>query len=334
MTYPPPARYAAWMPPLNDQLRRAPLARALTRVCEAVTPGSRPANVRRLGGGLDAAMHTMDLVAPAGERRRLVVRRYPARLLERDPGRPLRAWRTLGVLEPLGITAPRPVLFDGDGAILGNPGYVMTRLPGGSRLTPRDPRGFVRGLAGALAAVHRAPVAGIDLSFLREPEWEADGGLKLDEDARAGLTAYPDGPSIEAALHQWWSTRSRMATTLVHGDYWSGNTLWSRGRLTGVVDWDWAGVEEPGFEVGYCRLDMALQMGPEAADLFVRDYEAVAGWRITGLAGWDLLGAVRALPDPAVWLSGYHELGRADLTVDDLRTGVRAFIASALQRID
>ena len=35
------------------------------------------------------------------------------------------------------------------------------------------------------------------------------------------------------------------AAVLVHGDLWQGNTMWSAGVITGVIDWDAAGAGSP-----------------------------------------------------------------------------------------
>ena len=119
-------------------LRRAPSRDQLARLCEAIAPGSHAANVRRLPGGLSAGMHRVDLVSPDGTRQRLVLRRYPARDLEEDPNLAVRGWRTLLLLEQLGVGAPRPVWFDADGAVFDTPTIAMTRLPGRSLVAPRD----------------------------------------------------------------------------------------------------------------------------------------------------------------------------------------------------
>ncbi|HZQ35193.1 MAG TPA: aminoglycoside phosphotransferase family protein, partial [Dehalococcoidia bacterium] len=99
-----------------------------------------------------------------------------------------------------------------------------------------------------------------------------------------------------------------------------------------VVDWDFARVDDPAFDVAYCRLDLALIDGLEAADTFLDAYETDAGRRVAGIAWWDLAAATRALPDPARWLPGYHGTGRRELTAELLRTRLRAFAAAALVR--
>ncbi len=40
--------------------------------------------------------------------------------------------------------------------------------------------------------------------------------------------------------------------------------------------------------------------------------------------------ASRAMPDPAAWLPGYHDLGRTDITKRVMRRRFRDFISRAL----
>jgi aminoglycoside phosphotransferase (APT) family kinase protein len=133
-------------------------------------------------------------------------------------------------------------------------------------------------------------------------------------------------------LAHWEPRLAPTPAVLVHGDYWSGNTLWHRGRLTGVVDWGEARLDEAGADVGYCRMDLALLTPGDAPDAFLRAYEAAAGGQLPDVFFWDLCGAVPALPDPERWLPGYHDLGRTDLTPEAMRARLDAFVAAALAR--
>ena len=63
-------------------------------------------------------------------------------------------------------------------------------------------------------------------------------------------------------------------------------------------------------------------------------YEDAAGRRLAQLPFWDLYAAQRAMPDPVMWFGGYRELGLAELEVTALRRNLRAFIRSALARLD
>jgi aminoglycoside phosphotransferase (APT) family kinase protein len=137
---------------------------------------------------------------------------------------------------------------------------------------------------------------------------------------------------VRAALLRWRPRLRRMTPVLRQDDYWAGNTLWLRNRLVAVVDWDDGALGYAGADVGYCRMDLAMMAGPEAAGPFLHAYEKAAGWRVPQLFFWDLLGAARALPDPVKWLPGYHDLGRTDITPELMRARLRTFASDALVR--
>ena len=312
------------MPPLSTE--------RLARLCAAVAPGSSGRRVRRLRGGLDGIVHAVELVTPAGDRRRLVVRRFPPGRLAQRPDAVDAEWRTLVALERLGVAAPRPVLADPDGRILGAPGLVMTRLRGRGLLAPRDAPAWTRQLGEALAAVHRAPTGVLDPGVLAAPGRAPLRRPALPAARRAAVETHPLGRPLLAALAHWEPRLPPTSAVLVHGDYWAGNTLWHRGRLTGVVDWGDARLDEAGADVGYCRMDLAMLTAGDAPDAFLRAYEAAAGRRLADVFFWDLCGAVPALPDPAKWLPGYHDLGRTDLTPAAMRARLDGFVAAALGR--
>ena len=311
-------------------VRDAPSRVGLAHVAETVAPGSRVQRVRRLGGGLGAAMHRFDLVTAEGERQRLVLRRYPAKAIEESPQKAERAWRMLGALEQLGVPAPRPVWADLAGEVFGKAAYVMTWVPGHSDLRTRDLDGWLRQLAAALATLHRIPLGRVDLSFLRQPVESLERSFAAAMEER--LLTHPQGAVLQEALARWRPRLRRMQPVICHGDYWAGNTLWRRGRLVAIVDWDAARLAYPGLDVGYCRMDLAMQHSLEAAGRFLGHYEAAAGMRVPQLDVWDLLGAAVALPDPERWLPGFHELGRADITAETANARLSAFIADALAR--
>ena len=285
--------------------------------------------MRKLGGGISSGMHAVDVIEPSGERRRLVIRRYGEHWQRNDPAVAIREWQTLTVLGRVDVPAPRPVWLDADGEIFGCPTIVTTRLPGRGTLAPRDSAGWLRQLGETLAAIHRVPLTKSDLGFLIEQETALNRTL-ADEEAKTG--EHPDSAAVWSALRHWWPRLDRTAPTLVHGDYWPGNTLWLRGRLTGVVDWEQPRFGDPGQDVGCCRLDLTLLDGPESAERFLRAYEAASGRTVPQLFFWDLLVATWGLTDLERWLSAYHGLGRTDITPKLMRSRLRGFIADALDR--
>jgi aminoglycoside phosphotransferase (APT) family kinase protein len=111
---------------------------------------------------------------------------------------------------------------------------------------------------------------------------------------------------------------------------WPGNTLWSRSRLTGIVDWQIAAIGDPRYDVAYCRQDLFLFASDRAARTFTRAYEVAIGRSLTDMWFWDLSASLRPLAEPRAWLSGYEQLGRTDLSLGATVRLLRRFIERAL----
>ncbi len=301
------------MPVTDPALRPLPRA-ALDAILTAVAPGGRVGRVRRLHGGVSEITHLVPVSGPDGVRRDVVVRRYQAVSMQRWPDAPARMWRTLTALEQAGtgVCAPRPVLYDGEGTVFGAPAVVMTREPGRAWLLPRHPEAWLRHLAEALPPLHRVPITPA-LAFLHRPrDWPA---VPLAEARADDLARHPRGAAIAEVFRRHAVAMARLPLALIHGDYWAGNTLWQRGRLTAVVDWEQAALATPGEEVGYCRMDLALQRSEMDADAFTAAYERASGAPVPFLPVWDLVGILRVPDDLEIWLPGFHALGLTHLTV-------------------
>jgi aminoglycoside phosphotransferase (APT) family kinase protein len=307
-----------------------PEPEALAAVRDALAPGGRVGRVRRLRGGVSSGMHAVELFGADGARRWVVLRRFGDYRLENDPTVCQQEWRVLQLLERHAVPAARPLWLDAAGTVCGRPALVTTLLPGRPQLAPPDVAAWARGLARAIAAVHLAPIAAADLDFLTDQGSHLDRVLSGEPSAEA--LAHPGGAAAWAALRHGWPRVRRHEHRLVHGDYWPGNTVWHRGRLTGIVDWEQSRRGDPIQDVGCCRHDLALLARPGAADQFLAAYEAAAG-PAPNLWFWDLhVATTGAFSGLDHWLEGYRDLGRTDLTMDVLRARRDAFIASALSR--
>jgi aminoglycoside phosphotransferase (APT) family kinase protein len=278
-------------------------------------------------------MHAVELVGSDGERRRVVVRRYGAWRVEHDPLVAEREWTTLSALARAGIPAPRPIWIDADGAVFGCPTLVTSHLPGRGVLAPRDEADWVRQLAETLGRIHAVRLEASELERLVE---QRDGLAELlaHDTPPPRLAEQPGGAEVWSAMRRWSPHLDSSAIALVHGDYWPGNTLWRYGRLTGVVDWEQARRGDPAQDVGCCRLDLALLAGGEAPEAFLRAYEATTGRSLDKLFFWDLYMATRAMEELEHWISGYHDLGRTDITLGIARDRLARFTTAALARAE
>jgi aminoglycoside phosphotransferase (APT) family kinase protein len=270
---------------LVTRARRArPADAALDWAREAVGAGSEVANIRALTGGIASSVHALDVVDRRGTRHKLVLRRY----VDGGEAGTLAAavqheGATLDALHSSSVPAPPFVASDPSGARAGVPALLMERLPGRMLLTPGDPHAWRRQIANALPRIHAlridtAPAATLmrDPTHVEPPPWARDPRAWAD----ALAIARQPPPSFVPCFS--------------HGDYQHFNLLWSRGRLSGIVDWTFAGTGMPERDVGHCQLNLAVLWGVDAVDDFRAMYEAEAGRRSDPY--WELRSALAFLP--------------------------------------
>ena len=249
-------------------------ARAAEWVVAQVPRARRIVRAQRLTGGLTSEVTGITVEDAQGKPHRLVLRRWTGRPWpdgEVDDGQVLvpREAAVLTALESTDIPAPRLVAIDAQGAAAGLPALLMTRLPGRLDLTPTDPAEWTRALAEQLVHIHdTAPFDGL-------PAYES--WLHLDVDV-PDWASRPDlwRVAIDVARNPRPTTRGG----LVHHDYQQFNVLWSRGRISGVVDWVWASRGPVEDDVVHAGLNLCLLYGPERATAFQTRYEDLAGRRL------------------------------------------------------
>ena len=316
--------------PLNSG--RVPLsASVVSGVLDRIAPGAQVLSVRRLGGGIDAHMHKVRYQAADGTLAAVVVRRYPAAMVEWFPNIVSRCWDALTLAAPLGVGAPHPLLRDDSGVLLGMTGLVMAAVPGKGHLRFRDGAAIATQLARALAKIHA-----LRLSNAQAGNLVAAGRVleRLEEDdPPAHADMFGEQQRARQVLGQWRQRIDYPELVFCHGDYWAGNTLWLRGRMTAVVDWDFAMHGWAVTDVCYCRMDLAMNFDIATADLFLAAYEEMTGKPVPDRWFWDLVPLLRLPVHLSVWLAGAQALGRSDLTVPAMQQALRIFTEQALMRV-
>ncbi len=264
-------------------------------------PGAAVISARPLKGGAQASTWLVRTTSPERE---FILREFPpgddAAVRE---ARVLRGLRGLDGLVPV-------LLADGVDAVSGRGWTLTSRLPGAADLVPGDRPAWAGQLGSALARIHAVPassVPGLQRVFVRRA-------------AGASLEAL-SGPAAGPVAARWESLTGG-PFVLCHGDYYSGNTVWDTGTLTGVVDWPCAAAGPPGYDVGWCRLDLCLLYGEQVAGMFLASYEAACGVAQDPLP-WDLWAAARSHRDVETWAASFADLGRPDLTAAATPPGPR-----------
>jgi Ser/Thr protein kinase RdoA (MazF antagonist) len=194
----------------------------------------------------------------------------------------------------------------------------MTRVPGRVLLMPRDRERWLRQMAQMLARIHELAPAGVAF----EP-W-LDAGK---------LTPPTDASSTEHLARGLCASRRPPAATrkcFIHRDFQHFNLLWSRDRLTGVVDWGGACVGPPDVDVGHCRLNLTLLFSAQVAERFRELYEAESGRAVEPY--WDLHALLSYGSDWKDFLPLQID-GRAPLDVKGMTTRMEEVLTLALRRM-
>src|SRR5437763_3002207 len=231
---------------------------------------------------------------------RLLVRRAAGGVIHRHTLSLEDEFAVLEAAYAAGVKAPRPYGYIRD--LSGREAFVMERLEGetiGRRIVQRDELAGARAalpvqMAEELAKIHAIPAERVP--FLRETRLE---GMveELDE------VGEPH-PAIELGL--WWLRENRPQprdAVVVHGDYRVGNLVVREDGLAGVLDWEFAHVDDPVRDLAF-SLVRAWRFGvPEQrlggvgpVDAYLERYNELTGfdvrpeeldyWELAGNVGW------------------------------------------------
>jgi len=284
---------------------------------------------RRLTGGLGCRSDVLDIERVDGSRWKVTLRRF-VRTQHRfsTPEHVTHEFEILRLVESAGIPAPRPILIDAHGEYFGVPAIVISYLPGRPLFPATNIRRWTEGLARVLRTVHEVTADRFDLSGLNVQLGE--GMRKRIDEWRDDAQTDPLAAQMHAVLEAELGRIDLSEPTLVHDDFWSGNTVAYRGRITGIIDWTSAEVSDPRTDVSECRIDMVLSHGIEVADAFRDDYERLADRPLADLWYFDLYRGFHALLEYEHWLEGYHDMGLVHLKPTEVGVRLRSFLRRAL----
>jgi hypothetical protein len=270
-------------------------------------------------GGITSSVHRLTLRMRDGTTRRVVLKRYTdpdwdddVRALARNEAGALTG------AEASRVPAPRLLGVSVDGADTdGVPSLLMTRAAGHVWLPTTNLEPWIRQMAALLPSVHAGRA---DVWTRRTRDLDA---LSVPSAARR-----PDlWRSAQRAIDGEPPTGDRVS---IHGDYQHFNILWSRGRLTAVVDWSSAKISAPDRDVGHCRLNLAVLYSADLAERFRAAYETEAGRRLD--PWWDV-HQLLAYDDSWRDFIPVQVAGRAPVDLAGMTDRVEELLAHALARL-
>jgi aminoglycoside phosphotransferase (APT) family kinase protein len=209
-----------------------------------------------------------------------------------------------------GVTVPEPLFVSDDPAVFGKPFFVMRRVNGiaaAHRIT-RDPvlepalPAIAERLGRELARIHTIRPPRPDLAFL--PAYEDVGPAQQIAGFRAYLDRHPaPRPVLEWGI-RWLETHipAPAEAVLCHHDFRTGNYMLDGMRLTGILDWEFAGWGDPHEDIGWfcCKGWRFARLDREAGGISDREpfyggYESQSGRSIDPqrVFFWEVLASVR-----------------------------------------
>ena len=236
--------------------------------------------------------------------------RYVLTLFERLPAAELPFYLELMAhLARHGIPCPAPIADLSDrflSALNGKPAALVTRLPGRSIEKPGAAE--CAELGALLARLHLAgrSFAGY-LENPRGPKW-----WRVAAGEVARFLGARDRTLLEAELE--FQSRHRLADLPrgpVHADLFRDNALFENGRLCGVIDFYFAGVDCWLFDLAVCANDWCLadqaadrRLDPAATRALLGAYAALRPFDAAAREAWPVMLRAAAL---RFWLSRLHD---------------------------
>nr|WP_245667417.1 aminoglycoside phosphotransferase family protein [Actinomadura macra] len=263
--------------------------------------GAEVRMIRPLAGGSAHANHALLVETPAGSAHRLVLRRWTPRdtTPATDPVAaarrcyvdtefsPEREIAALALLAGCEIPTPSLVAADPSGAYCDVPALLITRLVGHPpRPAPDDLPEYLIQLAAALLAVHALNGASTMPPYV--PYNRLDVRLPPKHALRPAIW--------ERAFEVAARPPPEAPARFIHRDYHPDNTLWSYGKLTGVVDWSDASSGPIAVDIARMRRGLVLRYGRGVADRFLSSFDQVSGG-YPHHPYWDVRSVLDLLPE-------------------------------------
>ncbi|ADP80576.1 phosphotransferase family protein [Pseudofrankia inefficax] len=259
--------------------------------------GLRIENADRITFGHSAEITALALAWTEGgtaRRRDVVLRLCPPSPGLLEPYDMARQFTILRALEPTAVRGPAVLWLDESGDVLGRPFYVMAKVPGQVyeqhipaelEASPTTIHRMTQGIIEQLAAIHSVDPGERGLAG------EGEGRTYLADQlahwsAELRRVRKDRLPALER-LHEALVERRPVPSeriTLVHGDVKPGNFAFEGGEVTGVFDWELAGIGDPLADIGYLELfwNVPVHFTSRPAALAFED--AVAYYeRLTGI---------------------------------------------------
>ncbi|PTX51924.1 aminoglycoside phosphotransferase (APT) family kinase protein [Melghirimyces profundicolus] len=294
------------------------------QLVQRMDPQSKLFRTWELKGGVSAQVTALEMMRPDGQTKKVIVRRHGEVDLKQKPHVAAYEFKLLKMLKSEGLPTPTPCHLDSSGKIFSTPTLVIEFIEGQTEFAPVHFPDYMRQLTTHLTNIHRVDVSKVDVSFLPSQE-------EIVAEMMAKRPEYVDESSDEGRIRDILESRplpQRNQSVLLHGDFWPGNTLWKKGRLVAVIDWEDAVFGDPLADVANGRLEILWAFGVDAMNDFTQQYQ----FRMTtidfaNLPYWDLFVALRSASKISEW-------GLDESTERKMREKHQLFVNQAIEKLN
>jgi hypothetical protein len=156
-----------------------------------------------------------------------------------------------------------------------------------------------------------------------------DGFLDRSSRRVSGAGRRTEAGCVEGGVWCHAAPPPKDTAVFLHGDLLPVNMLWSRGRITGLTDWNSIHRGARAIDVGHCRRYLAALYSPEWSQQLRSLYESIAG--VTLDPWWDLYALLHYDDSGPKWI-GSQVAGRRPVDVPGMTSRVEVAIETALRR--
>lgn len=237
-------------------LRTAPPQQTVVWLLDSME-AARVLEIEPMGGASTAALHRVTVETSRGAQTPVVLRRYVlADSAKEAPDIVAHEATALDLVRSAPVPTPTLLAADMHGEHADAPALIMSWRPGRPRWEAKNRHRFVADLADAMIAVATTsvPAATRVRSIAGYPQTGYDP------------PAWATRPKVwQRAVEIFHGPIPSSDLCFVHRDFHPGNVLWTRSKISGLVDWQTAGIGPASIDPGHCRLNL-LYYDPHLAD--------------------------------------------------------------------
>ena len=212
-------------------------------------------NVSELSGGFSTDVFLLELTK--SENISKLVLRMEAGLPSENSAKT--EYKLLECLKETTIPSAVPVYLDSSGSHLGKPFFISSYIEGTQNLGSKDDAFFIETIANQLKNIHMVNTDNLPKLPLRVDPLEGLLDYLPKKDNWIEIREYIKELSFEKYNEDF---------KLLHGDFWPGNLLWKSHNIVGVVDWDYAAIGDPLYDLAVSCLMFRYLYGRQDMESF------------------------------------------------------------------